>query len=83
MMNLKNIAVEILDEAIENRHLGFNRFDSLALAIDTYIERRRSAHEARERWLRLKKVTEEFRRDLERERRHRAARTLAELSQVR
>lgn len=80
MMNFVN---EILDEAIENRHLGFNRIDSLALAIDTFIERRQQARENHERWLRLKEVTDEFRRDLDRQRRQRAARTLAELSQVR
>ena len=80
MMNFLN---EILDEAIDARHNGFSRFDSLALAVDAYIERRQQAKENRERWLRLTAVTEEFRRDLDRERRRRAARTLAELSQVR
>lgn len=80
---MMNILSEILDEAIDNRHLGFNRIDSLALAIDAFIERRNEARENRERWLRLKEVTDEFRRDLDRQRRHRVARTMAELSQVR
>lgn len=68
MMNLtdiKNCAIELLDRAIDNRYLGVGRIDSLAFAIDEMIEAREQAREDRERWLRIKEATDEFRRDLE------------------
>ena len=57
---MKNLIIYILDLAIENRHLGFGRFDSLALAIDQIWREAEERREMNRRFRMIKKEMDEF-----------------------
>ena len=60
LKNLKNIAVYVLDLAIENRKLGFGRFDSLALAVDEIWRTAEEIRENNRRFRAIKREMDEF-----------------------
>ena len=60
LKNLKNTAVYILDLAIDNRHLGFGRFDSLALAFDQFWREAEERRELNRRFRMIKREMDEF-----------------------
>ena len=64
MKNLKNIAIYVLDLAIENRKLGFGRIDSLALAIDQIWRTAEEIRENNRRFRMIKREIEDFNRSI-------------------
>ena len=60
LKNLKNIAVYVLDLAIENRKMGFGRFDSLALAVDEIWRTAEEIRENNRRFRMIKREMDEF-----------------------
>lgn len=57
---MKNLIVYILDLAIENRHLGFGRFDSLALAVDQVWRECEQRREDNRRWRMIKRELDDL-----------------------
>ena len=64
MKNLKNIAIYVLDLAIENRKMGFGRFDSLALAVDEIWRTAEEIRENNRRFRMIKKEMDEFNKSI-------------------
>ena len=64
LKNLKNTAIYVLDLAIENRKLGFGRFDSLALAVDEIWRTAEEIRENNRRFRMIKREIEEFNRSV-------------------
>ena len=57
---MKNLIIYILDLAIENRHLGFGRIDSLALAIDQIWREAEERRDMNRRFRMIKKEMDDF-----------------------
>lgn len=64
LKNLKNIAVYVLDLAIENRKMGFGRFDSLALAVDEIWRTAEEIRENNRRFRAIKREMDEFNKSI-------------------
>jgi hypothetical protein len=65
LKNLKNTAVYILDLAIENRKMGFGRFDSLALAVDEIWRTAEEIRENNRRFRMIKKEMDDFNKSIQ------------------